>query len=198
MTDNAYHKGNIFVTPGDLLGVIEEYIPGKGTYVEDGKIYSFIAGNLIVDKVKREAQVKPLTRQPLIPKEGDEIIGEVTNVQEKNLTLRIVQIDNKQSESSFIGVMHISDVSQGYVKTMNDAFKVGDVIRAKVTSIKNRENHLSTQDDKFGVIQAVCIYCGAPMVSQRNRSLKCPQCGEISKRKTANDYGSPIYNKTSE
>ncbi|MBS7659300.1 hypothetical protein KEJ28_01220 [Candidatus Bathyarchaeota archaeon] len=28
-----------FVLPGDLLGVIEEFIPNSGTYVENGNIY---------------------------------------------------------------------------------------------------------------------------------------------------------------
>jgi len=187
MAKEVERKSEVFVTPGEKLGVIEEYIPGKGTYVEEGRIYSSIVGQLLINRAKREVHIQPKTRQPLIPREGNIVVGEVTNVQEKNLTMSILQIGDVQLATSFTGVMHISDVSEGYVKTMNDAFKVGDVVRAKVISTKNREVHLSTQDGRLGVVQAFCVYCGAPLAHQRNR-LRCVRCGEIDKRKTANDY----------
>ena len=40
------------------------------------------------------------------------------------LTVKITQIENHPLSDPFIGIMHISDVSQGYVKVMNDAYKV--------------------------------------------------------------------------
>ncbi len=181
------HRSGIFVSPGQKLGVIEEFIPGIGTYVEAGNIYSLMIGQLLLDKNRRELHIHSVARQPLIPRVDDTVIGEVISTQEKILTLRILQIGDKQLSDSFNGIMHISDVSQGYVKTMSDAFKVGDIVRAKVISTQNRETHLSTRDEKLGVIQAICVNCGGPLVRQRN-NLRCTRCNRIDKRKISDDY----------
>ncbi len=181
------HMREELVFPGEKLGVIEEFVPGRGTYVEDGSIYSAVTGQLLVDRAKREVCIQPKTHQPLIPREGDIVLGKITNVQEKNLTMRITQIGNMQLSTSFTGIMHISDASRSYVKTMGDAFKVGDVIRAKVISTKNREFHLTTQSDNLGVIQAVCVTCGSPLTIFRGR-LRCGTCGSFDRRKIAMDY----------
>lgn len=180
---------DMFVSPGEKLGVIEEFVPGSGTYVEDGNIYSSIIGQVLVDRSRRELLIQPKTRQPLIPRVDDVVIGEVTSLQDKTLMLKITQIGSKSLPDSFIGIMHISDVGSGYVKTMNDVFKIGDVVRARVISTKNREFHLSTQSDRLGVIQAVCAHCGASLIYQRN-SLRCVRCNRVDKRKLATDYGS--------
>ena len=47
MADNFEHRNGIFVFPGDKLCVIEEFIPGKGTYVE-GR-YSFGLNSIYSD-----------------------------------------------------------------------------------------------------------------------------------------------------
>ena len=183
----SYLKNN-FVSPGEKLGVIEEFMPGSGTYIENGNIYSQITGTLFLDKDRRELLIQPKTRNPLIPKVDDVIIGEVVSVQDKTLTLKIIQINITSLPDSFTGIMHISDVGTTYVKTMNDAFKVGDLVRARVISTKNREFHVSTQNEKLGVVQANCIYCGGPLINQRN-GLRCARCNRTDKRKIAIDYG---------
>lgn len=191
--------GETLVLPGERLGVIEEFVPGRGTYVEDGNIYSAVTGQLQVDRAKREIHVKSLTHQPLLPKVGDVVIGKVTNVSEKTMMMRIVQIGDKWLSTSFTGMMHISDSSPSYVKTMDDAFKVGDVVRAKVISTKNREFHLSTQSDNLGVIVAACTRCGAPLTFSRGR-LRCGVCNYFDRRKLASDYseGDAVFIRSKE
>ena len=181
------YEGSIFVSPGEKLGVIEEFIAGNGTYTENGTIYSLTTGQMFLDKVKREIRITSNTSQPLIPKIDDIIIGEITHVQDKNLVLKIIQIEKNVLLSSFTGIMHISDVGTRYVKTLNDVFKVGDTIRARVISTKNGEFHLSTKNEKFGVIQAVCVYCGYPLNYEKNK-LKCVNCSKVDNRKLAIDY----------
>jgi exosome complex component CSL4 len=124
----------------------------------------------------------------LTPNEGNLVLGIVKSVRDKNLTLKIVQIEDKPLYTYFDGVMHISDVSEGYVKTMLDAFKVGDIVRAKVISTKNREIHLTTQGSELGVIQAKCSLCGHSLILDKN-NLRCPQCNRARWRKIAYDYG---------
>lgn len=42
----------------------------------------------------------------------------------------------------FTGLIHISEISNGFVKDINDFVKVGDVIVAKVLDVDNDEGHL--------------------------------------------------------
>ncbi|MDQ1279975.1 MAG: exosome complex component [Thermoproteota archaeon] len=175
-----------FVTPGEKLGVIEEFVPGSGTYVEDGSIYSLVTGHLILDTAKREISIHSNVRPASLPKSGDTVVGQAINVQDRNLVLKISQINNRVS-SSLNGVMHVSDVSRNYIKTMFDAFKSGDLIRAKVISTANREFHLTTIDDNLGVVEAFCSQCGHSLIFQKNQ-LRCPRCKRIERRKIASDY----------
>ena len=179
-------KSGKFVTPGDKLGVIEEFLPGLGTYVDDGDIYSLTTGHLLMNALKREISVYSTVRIPLIPKKGDIILGQITNVQDRNLVLKIFQI-NEKTIPTFTGIMHIADVSKSYIETMFDAFKGGDIIRAKVISTANREIHLSTQGDNLGVVHAFCSHCGHSLILQNNQ-LKCFHCKRIERRKIVLDY----------
>lgn len=181
-------KSGNFVSPGDYLGVIEEFLPGEGTYVEDGEIYSSTTGHLLLDLNDRRISVYQKTRTPLIPREENLVLGKVTIIRDKNLVMRIVQIEDKPLYNSFDGIMHISDVSKSYIKTMSDAYKVADIVHAKVISTKNREIHLTTQGDELGVIQAKCSFCGHNLILDINR-LMCLQCKKTRRRKIAyNSY----------
>ena len=179
-------KFNKFVTPGDRLGVIEEFLPGSGTYVDDGNIYSLTTGQIVIDMQKREVSVRPSVHIPVILKTGDIIIGQMASVAERNGTVRIFQ-KYEEPIYNISGVMHVSDVSKDYVKTMSDAFKIGDIVRAKIISTANREFHLSTQDDDLGVIQALCQHCGHQIVKQNNQ-LQCSYCKRPAQRKFTINY----------
>ena len=177
-----------FVTPGEQLGVIEEFLPGSGTFVQDGGIYASEAGVLQLDVRRREVLVKPKTRRPLIPKAGDTVIGEVTSTSDKTLSMKINEINGVETSSGLTGIMHVSDITHGYVKSVNDAFRAGDIVRARVISTKNREYHLSTEEDNLGALKAACIYCGHSLTLYR-RNLRCSNCGEAARRKIASDFG---------
>jgi len=177
-----------FVTPGEQLGVIEEFLPGSGTYVDDGEIYASEAGALQLDARRREILIQPKTRRPRVPKVGDIVVGQVVNASDKTLSMRVDQIDGEETNSGLTGIMHVSDIIRGYVKSVNDAYRVGDIVRARVISTKNREYHLTTEEDRLGVLKAACVYCGHPLTLQRRR-LRCSNCGEVGQRKIASDFG---------
>ena len=192
MSEIRQFRRGRFISPGDKIGVIEEYVPGNGTYVEDGYIFSSIIGEILLDKEKHEISIVPNSRTPLIPKQDDIVICEVISVQEKTSTLKIIQINNTSLSTPFYGIIHVSDISSVYVKTSFDAIKVGDIVRAKVISTKNREFHLSTRNDELGVLQAFCVYCGGPLILQRNH-LNCSKCSRMDKRKITVDYGTTLF-----
>ncbi len=182
------------MVPGDYLGVTEEFLSGGGTYIDDGTIYSSTTGHLLVDLDKRKISVYQKPKSPLLPKEGALVIGKIVSIHNKNLNVKIFQIRDKPLFNTFNGIMHITDVSESYVKTMVDAFHIGDIIRAKVISTKNREFHLSTQEYGLGVIYSKCSFCGDKIILSQNR-LKCPQCNKTKWRKMSADYGKEDFIK---
>jgi exosome complex component CSL4 len=185
---SAEQKTGQLVLPGDRLGVIEEFVPDNGTFVEDGVIYSKVVGRALHDLATRHVSVYPLVHEVMVPKVGNIVVGQVSNVQSENANVRIFQIGEKQLSGVFVGVLHISDVHLRYVESMFEICKAGDIIRAKIISDKNQVYHLFTKDKDFGVIYAFCSNCGTALESKR-QGMHCPKCGRIEARKTTFDYG---------
>jgi len=188
VNEKIREEGAKFVFPGERLGVIEEFLPGRGTYVEEGNIYSSTSGYLLLDKVRKEAQVQSKARTPLTPRPGDVVIGQVTSVQDKTMSIKMFQINDKVMQNEFVGVMHISNVSRSYVKSLSNVFKLGDLIRARVISTLNNEYHLTTQENHLGVLLSACSQCGSRLVL-KNRRLICPSCHKGERSVIAADYG---------
>ena len=176
------------VVPGERLGVIEEFIPDSGTYVKDGVIFSKIVGRELLDLLNKRVSVYPLVEGAVVPKPSSIVMGQVGNAQSDNVLVKIFRVGNKEISGEFGGILHVSDVSDRYVNSINDACKPGDIVRAKVISEKNRVYHLSTNDKNLGVMFAFCSRDGN-LLEQQRFELRCPKCGNIEKRKLAPDYG---------
>jgi exosome complex component CSL4 len=181
-------KSGKIVLPGDRLGVIEEFIPDPGTYVENGIIYSEIVGRALLDLSNKRVSVYPLTERAKIPKIGSIVLGQVSNVQTDNASVRIFKIGNTQLSGFFSGVLHVSDVQLSYVESMFDVCKPGDIMRTKVIGEKNQVYHLTTKDKNLGVVYAFCSQCGYTLETKR-QTIYCPRCGKTEKRKITFDYG---------
>jgi len=188
---SSEQKSGHLVLPGERLGVIEEFIPDSGTYVKDGIIYSEIVGRALLDLSNKRVSVYPLVRGVSVPKVTTTVLGQVSSTQSDNALVRIFKIDQKKLSGVFTGILHISDVQQRYVDSMNEVCKSGDIIRAKVVSEKNHIYHLSTTDKNLGVVYAFCSQCGYSLGPGRHE-MRCARCGRIEKRKIALDYGKEV------
>lgn len=184
-------RSGLFVTPGEKLGVIEEFTPGAGTYVKDGTIYAKIVGTALLDMLNKKVYVYPSTRVTSVPRVGSTVMGQVTGVTSKTAIVRLFKVGRRKISGVFTGVLHISDVSRGYTETMYEVCKPSDILRGKVVSELNRTYHLTTNDRRLGVVYAFCSQCGA-MLEKQKQKLICPRCGKTEKRKTALDYGDVI------
>ncbi len=185
---SSEQRSGHLVLPGERLGVIEEFVPDTGTYSKDGVIYSKVVGCALLDMLNRKVSVYPLVTEASVPKVGAKIVGQVGNAQSDNVLVRIFKVGPKKISGVFSGILHISDVQDRYVNSMNDATKPGDIIRAKVISEKNKIYHLSTVDKDLGVMYGFCSRCGN-LLEQKRHEMQCPKCGNIEQRKTAIDYG---------
>jgi exosome complex component CSL4 len=179
-----------FVTPGDRLGVVEEFSLGPGTYEVNGVIYSKTVGLAIKDFINKRIYVKQYIKKPVFPSEEDEVLGVVIGAQDKVALISLLLIRNFILSTPFTGFLHISASSHKFEKSMNDVCKVTDIIKAKVFSVKNGILQLTTVGEKLGVIIAYCSICGGELnLKSRKGILECRRCSNIEYRKVAEDYG---------
>lgn len=188
MISQAKRKSGQIVVPGDRLGVIEEFTPGPGTYEHEGTIYSAATGNALMDLLNKQVSVYPKAHVSSVPQVGSVVTGQVSEMQNKQATIRIFQVGDRLLSGFFSCLLHIGDVSPRYVESMYDICKAGDIMRAKVVSEKNRVFHLTTNDKDLGVIHAFCSRCGNPL-AQKRFIMRCSVCGNSERRKAAADYG---------
>jgi len=180
-----------FVIPGEKLGVIEEFTPQSGTYEKEGIVYAGTIGQVLLDFQARKISVFSLTKGTGYPALENTVIGLVIGVQNFMVTMKLVKIEEKWISGSFTGVLHVSDVSFKYISNIMDAFREGDVVRAKVISDLNRTFHLTTKGANLGAVQSFCSNCGSNLILDKS-NMKCSSCGNMENRKTSSDYGKEI------
>jgi len=175
------------VAPGSIVGTEEEFVSGAGTYAQDGSIFAAIAGELVNDNrmlsVKQEAMLVPL-------RVGINVVGVIDNITEP-VALVVVEgqdsTDSRFSKSNAYVVLHASRIKRGYVKNVRDEYRIGDIIRAKISEEKNGEYHISTEDEDCGCLKAFCSSCRHGL-DKKPTGLECPACGRRENRKLAKDY----------
>ncbi|MHA1681119.1 MAG: exosome complex RNA-binding protein Csl4 [Promethearchaeota archaeon] len=178
------------VVPGDYLGVIEEFIPGPGTFESgDGKIYSNLTGKKIIDKVNLEVRVVPFKdKDESVPKPGDIVVCEVVFARKQSVATNIFKLNSEFLFNTFRGTLHVSKMSENYLKTVGEGFRPTDIIRARIVERNFNEYELSTRGSNLGVVYAECVLCGHELIKSGNR-LECPRCRYPNPRKFAKDYG---------
>lgn len=177
------------VLPGDKLSTSEELLSGDGTFEEDGIIRASQVGTYYVDNKNKRAKVKPLTSAPVILKRGDIVLAQVRMIRSSMVIADVIHIiGSKRSISGDTnGTLRVSEISQGYIKDPSDVFSLGDIFRAKVTSVKP-SIQLETKDRKFGVIKAFCSKCRQSLI-KKDKGLECENCGNKERRLTSDDFG---------
>jgi exosome complex component CSL4 len=95
--------------------------------------------------------------------------------------------------SVYSGAISIANISEEYVNDINDYYRVSDVILARVIS-STPPYHLETREPAYGVIYARCARCGQLLEPVNNRTMKCPRCGHVEKRKVSALASSKLLN----
>ena len=176
---------------GQYLGVVEEFLPNKqSTFIKDGEIFATKSGTVSIDKNRREIQIDTHQEQNRkTVKIGDIVIGTVLFLRKFSVGLSFFTINDKlHFNSSYMGNIHVSHISNRYVEKIQDAFQITDIIRSKVVAEKSGEYTLSTTGKNFGVIHADCAICGTKLKKIGFNKLKCQRCGNFEKRKISDDY----------
>ena len=175
------------VTPGEEIGICEEFIGAEGTYEDDGKIFSSILGVLELDLKEKTARVKP-TNPPTILKKGDIVIATVTDLRNSVATVNVIKVEGKDRKISGDrnGSIRISNISDGYVSSIHKEIRIGDTIRGRVIQVKP-SLQLTTKSAHLGVLKALCTRCRFPL-KRKGKELFCENCARSETRKIASDY----------
>lgn len=183
----------VFVLPGDFIGTNEEFTPGLETFVRSGDIFSLVTGTVDVNKKRRMISVIPSITTPPIIKEGDIVVGEIVNVRDSMVLVRIGAIKGagERAFQASGAAIHVSNVKDAYVKDISNEFGMSDIVKARVLNLDNMR--LTTSGDDLGVMNVLCSSCHKPMAKDESKGkLKCPSCGNVQRRKIASGYGTGI------
>jgi len=184
-------KGRDLLEPGTPLAFSEELLPGANTYDDGTQIRAAVYGTQQVDPETMAISVRAAGRSVGAIERGDIVVGQVTYIKPEALaSVKIIGIRGKEGRSflqSIEGTLHVSKIDARYIKYVDDEYKGGDLIRAKVISLKGGPQ-LATDKPDLGCVKAWNAD-GVPLVRDGNR-LKDPDTGQVHYRKLASDYGS--------
>lgn len=178
------------VLPGDLLGTAEEFIPGRGTYEDSGRIYAAVTGRTEVDPRDRAIRVAALNAVPRV-EEGDLVYARVDEVKSAMAVCTVVSTgaSRRNVPGDPEGTIHISKAKDGYTESLGDEFQPGDIVLARVLQHQPTIK-LTTAPKNLGVVSARCQVCHG-LLARGPKDLVCPRCGHRERRKMAAGPGLP-------
>jgi len=173
------------VLPGEFLSTEEEFEPGKNAFESDGNIYSGSLGSLETDSKAKEISVRPAVERHVVGK-GSVLLGRVSLVKENSVMVELCKDpDNKAPIISHgMAMLPVRNVSRDYVEHLRDCFKVGDLVKVKVSKILPNGIDVATNEPDLGVVKAFCSRCRRPLEAF-GQGLKCLSCGSTETRKIA-------------
>lgn len=178
------------VYPGDAVGVAEEFVPGPGTYEENGEVFAARVGFLTLDTNDFVARVDTFVGEPAKVRPGDIVLGVVGMTRSSMAIVEVVKVatqPNRAVAGDTNGTLHVSKASEAYVENMEDAFRVRDILRAKVLET-DPAIQLTTKGPHLGVLKSYCPRCGSAM-ARKGKGVVCPECDWKDSKKLADDYG---------
>ncbi|OYT61292.1 MAG: hypothetical protein B6U69_03830 [Thermofilum sp. ex4484_15] len=179
------YEGNL-VVPGEVVAVIEEFLPSLNVYEVSGNVIAKVVGLIKVDMENKELTVEPLNRnKPLLPSPGDTVRAMVTSIRSPAVVADIFEIEGKGNLSTpLTGVLYVPNISTSKVRDIYEVMRVGDVIRAKIIKGKAPPYLISTKGKEYGVILAFCPHCLKPL-TLKGYNLYCKNCKLNFKRKVS-------------
>ncbi len=176
------------VAPGDKIGASEEWLPGEGTYEEEGYVYSSIFGKVKYDDEDLVASVEGVNPVSLV-ENGDIVYGKINNNRGSiaSISIELVEGEPRGIAMDLEGSLHVSKISEDYIESVDTAYKKGDIVRAKVIQTEP-SIQVTTKEKNLGIVKGFCTDCRKDMELRRNK-LYCEYCDLYDKRKISKAYG---------
>ncbi|MDO8647137.1 MAG: exosome complex RNA-binding protein Csl4 [Candidatus Diapherotrites archaeon] len=184
-------KDSNIVMPGDFLSTEEEFTPGLNAFSNDeGRVLSDSVGIPSFNIQKHEVDVDKKSRTVKVAGIGNVVFGRIMLVKDNMVVLELFGSECNGEPRRLLqssGTIMVSRVSNNYVKRLDDEFRIGDLVKAKIVESNSYGIELTTSEPNLGVIRAFCITCRQEL-GMFSGKLKCTNCGSQEQRKTATDY----------
>jgi len=174
--------------PGEEVGTVEEFIPGFGTFDDNGVIRASLSGTVKVNTERRTVSIDP-RNEPLTLRKGMELFCVVRDSKDNGAMVDIAQVigNPRGIAGSHDGLIHVSMIDNRFINHPKDEFKVGDIVRAKVVQ-SYPSVRLATDAPHYGVVRALCTECRGKL-RRKGEELQCEVCERVEHRKFSDDYG---------
>jgi len=146
------------VFPGSFLSTEEEFLAGANTYIDSsGSIFSDSVGVKEVDEKNREIKVKEKLKEVKMLERGCTVYGVISNVREQiaMVELKFATKDGYEHRiNNSFGILPVFNVSDRYIESLENEFKIGDIIKANVANVTTFNVELETKSSTdFGVVR---------------------------------------------
>jgi len=166
--------------PGQVITTEEEFLAGENTFAEGGFVKAKGVGEADLNHETKEATVLGKSIKTIVP--GDIVTGVVTLVKDSSVVISMTSAENGKKITTSSAQIPISSASTQYVTNLKKIFKVGDIVKARVSKMSSFGIDLETSETGLGVISAYCSNCRKKM-EYSNEKLMCLSCGSVEERK---------------
>ncbi len=185
--------GATFITPGEVIENSSKLTPGKGTIEQDGKIIAMVSGNVNIDSNSNIVSITDSKNLPT-PKIGDYLIGMVDRLGEKAATIKIIQIEGDERDmlpEHLYADIFVAGIVDRFLPAPVDAMRRRDIVRVKVIENSPVLKVNTRDDEKCGVLSALCPQCGDALYAEpkEDYNVHCPQCEYSGYRVLSNGFG---------
>ncbi|MEC9137387.1 MAG: CxxC-x17-CxxC domain-containing protein [Candidatus Thermoplasmatota archaeon] len=185
----------LFVTPGTLTNLDPSSEIGNGLSVTKDGIIALKSGVLVEnDGLWDISDHSPGVNTLQI---GDDIIGEVHNLQPKVAIIRIISVEKEGMQEKSLSAQQlfaditVTELCDRFMPSAGDAMRRRDIIRARVTSTEPMVRATTKEDASLGVLHALCTACGAPLLADDavpDFNVSCSRCDYTGYRVLSSDF----------
>ncbi|KAL1606354.1 exosome 3'-_5 exonuclease subunit ski4 (Csl4) [Paraconiothyrium brasiliense] len=166
--------------PGTLLGPASKYAPGPGTHIHDSSIYASVAGTVASSpssnptttklpllSISRPGEAAASDNTNILPEVDSQVLARITRLGARFASAEILVIAPSSATSISADATVCSTPFGAQIRrediratekdkvTVQDSFRVGDLIRAVVISLGDQGGYyLSTAKNELGVVVA--------------------------------------------
>lgn len=183
-------EASVVAIPGDELGDASTWQAGDGVYEREGRLYACTVGDRVVDgrtlHVRSAAGALEALTSPVV---GSTVTCKVLRINARFASVAILCVDDAPLKQAFSGIVRLQDITSsaelGKLQ-MQQCFRPGDVVLARVLSLGDRRNfYLTTASSELGVIYAKSEDADAPLVPISWNAMQCSETGAVETRKVA-------------
>ena len=183
------------VTPGTLTNLDPSSKIGNGLSVTKEGIIALKTGVLVEkDGLWVVSDSRPGVNSLQI---GDDIIGEVHNLQPKVAMIKVMSVEKEGMQGKSLSAKQlfaditVTELCDRFMPSAGDAMRRRDIIRARITATEPMVRATTKEDASLGVLHALCTACGDPLQADDavpDFNVSCGRCDYSGYRVLSSDF----------